>query len=225
MPRRRARGAARQTRRTRAVHGQVALRWGASCGCPGGASGPRSAVVGPVTWPWRCWWACWEGSPWGPWPGPGGRSPHSPSIWPAPIRRTCSSSRSSPPARTSGTRRASTGPSPGCPTYSARWSWSASTAPCRRCGRSPRTQSPGEAPPAFEGSLNGEYDTVDRVTLLRGRLADPRRADEFVVSASGAKEYGLHIGSTLPLGFYTDRRRIRRPSPATRPTSPTSRST
>ena len=30
------------------------------------------------------------------------------------------------------------------------------------------------------------------------------RADEFVVSASGAKEYGLHIGSTLPLGFYTD---------------------
>ena len=45
---------------------------------------------------------------------------------------------------------------------------------------------------------------MDRVTLLRGRLADPRRADEFVVSASGAKEYGLHIGSTLPLGFYTD---------------------
>ena len=68
----------------------------------------------------------------------------------------------------------------------------------------PKDAVAGEAPPAFEGSLNGEYDTVDRVTLLRGRLADPRRADEFVVSASGAKEYGLHIGSTLPLGFFTD---------------------
>ncbi|MGA2304958.1 MAG: FtsX-like permease family protein [Acidimicrobiales bacterium] len=68
----------------------------------------------------------------------------------------------------------------------------------------PKDAVPGEAPPAFEGSLNGEYGAVDRVTLLRGRLADPRREDEFVISAGGAQEYGLHIGSTLPLGFYTD---------------------
>jgi hypothetical protein len=63
---------------------------------------------------------------------------------------------------------------------------------------------PGEAPPAFEGSLNGEYLSQDRVTLLKGRLANPRRDNEFVVSAAGAAEFGLHIGSTLPLGFYTD---------------------
>jgi len=63
---------------------------------------------------------------------------------------------------------------------------------------------PGEAPPSFEGGLNGEYLNVDRVTLLKGRMVDPRRDDEFVVSAGGAAEYGLHIGSTLPLGFYTD---------------------
>jgi hypothetical protein len=68
----------------------------------------------------------------------------------------------------------------------------------------PKDAVPGEAPPSFEGSLNGEYAAVDKVTLLRGRLADPWRLDEFVISAGGANEYGLHIGSTLPLGFFTD---------------------
>jgi hypothetical protein len=63
---------------------------------------------------------------------------------------------------------------------------------------------PGEAPPALEGSLNGAYLTTDRVTLVRGRMADPNRADEFVISAGGAAEDGLHIGSTLPVGFFTD---------------------
>ena len=63
---------------------------------------------------------------------------------------------------------------------------------------------PGEAPPAFEGSLNGSYSSVDRVTLISGRLADPGRADEFVISAGGAKELGLRIGSTLRLAFFTD---------------------
>jgi len=68
----------------------------------------------------------------------------------------------------------------------------------------PRNAVPGEAPPAFEGGLNGEYQSVDRVTLVRGRLADPNRDDEFVISAGGAAELGLRIGSTLPVGFYTD---------------------
>jgi hypothetical protein len=63
---------------------------------------------------------------------------------------------------------------------------------------------PGEAPPAFEGGLNGEYLSVDHVTLVRGRMADPNRDDEFVMSAGGAADMGLHIGSTLPVGFYTD---------------------
>jgi len=63
---------------------------------------------------------------------------------------------------------------------------------------------PGEAPPSFEGGLNGEYYSVDRVTLRQGRMANPRRDDEFVMSAGGAAEYGLHIGSMLRLGFFTD---------------------
>ncbi|HXR54589.1 MAG TPA: hypothetical protein VN793_06030, partial [Acidimicrobiales bacterium] len=63
---------------------------------------------------------------------------------------------------------------------------------------------PGEAPPAVEGGLDGEFVTVDRVNLVRGRMADPARADEFVMSAGGAADEGLHIGSTLRLGFFTD---------------------
>ena len=62
----------------------------------------------------------------------------------------------------------------------------------------------GAAPPAFEGSPNGFYLTNDRVTLVQGRMADPNREDEFVMSATGAAGEGLHVGSTLPLGFYTD---------------------
>jgi len=62
----------------------------------------------------------------------------------------------------------------------------------------------GETPPAFEGSLNGEYTTVDRVTVLQGRMFDPNAQDQFVMSASGAAEYGLHVGSTLAIGVYSD---------------------
>jgi hypothetical protein len=35
-------------------------------------------------------------------------------------------------------------------------------------------------------------------------MADPNRNDEFVMSAGGAAELGMHLGSTLPVGFYTD---------------------
>ncbi len=62
----------------------------------------------------------------------------------------------------------------------------------------------GEAPPTVEGSLSGEFVAVDRVNLVRGRVADPARADEFVMSAGGAADEGLHIGSTLRVGFFSD---------------------
>jgi len=61
--------------------------------------------------------------------------------------------------------------------------------------------SPGQKPPVLSGSLDGEYSTLDRVTLVSGRLADPTRADEVVMSTSAAHEYGMHIGSALPMGF------------------------
>ncbi len=62
---------------------------------------------------------------------------------------------------------------------------------------------PGEAPPSVEGSLNGEYLTQDRVTLVKGRLANPDRENEFVMSAGAAAEEGLRLGSKLPVAFFT----------------------
>jgi predicted lysophospholipase L1 biosynthesis ABC-type transport system permease subunit len=65
---------------------------------------------------------------------------------------------------------------------------------------------PGEAPPSLEGSTgnDAEYLSTDRVTVLEGRMADPARQDEVVMSAGAAAEYGLHIGSTLRVAFFTD---------------------
>ena len=62
---------------------------------------------------------------------------------------------------------------------------------------------PGEAPPSVEGSPNGEYFTQDRVSLVRGRMADPARSDEVVMSAGGAAEEGLHIGSAERVAIFT----------------------
>ncbi len=65
---------------------------------------------------------------------------------------------------------------------------------------------PGEAPPALEGSTgtDAEYYATDRVTVLQGHMADPVRLDEMVMSAGAAEQFGLHIGSTLRVAFFTD---------------------
>jgi len=63
---------------------------------------------------------------------------------------------------------------------------------------------PGEKPPVFEGSTDGEFSKEDRVTLVEGRLANPNRADEVVMNAQAAHQLGLHIGSTVRLGFNSD---------------------
>ena len=42
------------------------------------------------------------------------------------------------------------------------------------------------------------------MTLKQGRLANPRRADEVVMDAGSAREFGMHLGSVLPVGFYTN---------------------
>jgi hypothetical protein len=53
------------------------------------------------------------------------------------------------------------------------------------------------------GSLNGLYFNEDRATPVVGRLADPRRADEFVTTALGAHLLGLHVGQVVPMGAYS----------------------
>jgi putative ABC transport system permease protein len=60
----------------------------------------------------------------------------------------------------------------------------------------------GETPPTVIGGE--EYLTMDRVTLVEGRLADPQRTDEAVMNAQAATEWGLHLGSVIGIPFYTD---------------------
>ena len=62
---------------------------------------------------------------------------------------------------------------------------------------------PGQAPPSFEGSPDGEYFTQDRVSVVQGRMADPSRSNEMVMSAGAAAETGLRVGSVLRLAFFT----------------------
>jgi hypothetical protein len=55
-----------------------------------------------------------------------------------------------------------------------------------------------------EGSIDGLYFHMDRVTVLHGRLANPARADEFVTDAGTARTFGFHVGEVIPWGFYTN---------------------
>jgi hypothetical protein len=54
------------------------------------------------------------------------------------------------------------------------------------------------------GSVNGLYFNQDRVTVTRGRMADPLRPDQVMVNAQAARVLGLHVGSVVPMGFYTN---------------------
>jgi len=56
----------------------------------------------------------------------------------------------------------------------------------------------------FAGSVDGEFFTQDRVTVVQGRMANPARADEFVMDAAAASMDDLHVGDMISLGFYTN---------------------
>jgi hypothetical protein len=55
-----------------------------------------------------------------------------------------------------------------------------------------------------DSSTDGELFDQDRVTAVQGRLANPKRADEIVVTSIVAQALHLHVGQTLPIGFYTN---------------------
>jgi hypothetical protein len=73
---------------------------------------------------------------------------------------------------------------------------------------------------AIVGSVDGLYFTHDRVTVTRGRMADPRSPGQFVMSAEAAGLLGLHVGEVVPMGFTPTRSRTPagsgRPDPAHR---------
>jgi ABC-type antimicrobial peptide transport system permease subunit len=54
------------------------------------------------------------------------------------------------------------------------------------------------------GSLTGLYFDQDRVSVVNGKMADPRSPDEAVMTAEAAHLLGLHLGEVVPLGFYTN---------------------
>ena len=53
------------------------------------------------------------------------------------------------------------------------------------------------------GGLNGLGVTQDRLAVVKGRLANQRRADEIVMTAGAAKMLGVHVGQIVPLGLFT----------------------
>jgi hypothetical protein len=53
------------------------------------------------------------------------------------------------------------------------------------------------------GSPDGEFHDQDRLTAVQGRLADPRRADEIMMTSSAARLLGVHVGQLVPFGMYT----------------------
>jgi len=59
------------------------------------------------------------------------------------------------------------------------------------------------AQPVLVGSVDGELFAQDRVTVVQGRMANPARANELVLTAQAAKTAGAHVGSVARLGFYS----------------------
>src|ERR1017187_9370370 len=54
------------------------------------------------------------------------------------------------------------------------------------------------------GSLVGEYFSEDRVALVSGRRADPKKANEFMADALAARALGWHAGESIRMFIYTD---------------------
>ena len=53
------------------------------------------------------------------------------------------------------------------------------------------------------GSIDGLGFDQDRLTAIRGRRADPARADEVVVTVGAARAFGVQPGDKLPIGVFT----------------------
>jgi len=54
------------------------------------------------------------------------------------------------------------------------------------------------------GSQNGLYFTQDRITIVDGRQANPKRLDEVVVSRFSAQLFHLHVGQTIRMGAFSN---------------------
>ena len=53
------------------------------------------------------------------------------------------------------------------------------------------------------GSLGAEYFRQDKLAVIQGRMANPRKANEFVMTAEAERLVGWHVGHTVTMYFYT----------------------
>src|SRR5436190_10598465 len=53
------------------------------------------------------------------------------------------------------------------------------------------------------GSIDGEYFDQDQVSIVEGRMADPRRAGEVVIDAKGTPKE-VHVGDVVRFAFFTN---------------------
>jgi FtsX-like permease family len=68
------------------------------------------------------------------------------------------------------------------------------------------------------GSLDGQYFTTDKVTVVQGRMADPGATGEAVIDAKGTTG-PVHVGTVAPLGFFTNAQ-VTAPGFGSRPVKP-----
>jgi len=59
-------------------------------------------------------------------------------------------------------------------------------------------------------SVDGLYFNQDRAAVIQGRMADPRRPDEVVMTAEAARLLGLHVGESVPYGLFTNEQTVLR---------------
>jgi ABC-type lipoprotein release transport system permease subunit len=51
------------------------------------------------------------------------------------------------------------------------------------------------------GSVNGLFFNQDRVSVVHGRIANPKKVDQIMMSVRAARELGLRVGETVRWGF------------------------
>lgn len=54
-----------------------------------------------------------------------------------------------------------------------------------------------------DGSLGAEYFSQDKLAVTQGRQANPKKADEFVMTASAEHLMGWHVGHTVAMYVYS----------------------
>ena len=58
---------------------------------------------------------------------------------------------------------------------------------------------------ASVGLMHGEYENMDKVTLISGHLENPNVKNQFVVTPDAESAMGWHLGQVIPMYFYTNK--------------------